>query len=69
MKAKELREQSDDQLVDILRDSAKEMFNLRFRSATEKINAPSKLRELRRRIARIKTIQRLREIALAKTAE
>jgi large subunit ribosomal protein L29 len=69
MKTRELRPLTDDQLADHLRDAAKEMFQLRFRSATEKLNAPSQLRELRRRIARIKTLQREREIARSSEAK
>jgi large subunit ribosomal protein L29 len=67
MKAKELREQSDEQLSDSLRAAARDLFQLRFRSATEKLNAPSAVREIRRRIARIKTIQRERELAASRS--
>ena len=64
MKASELREMSNDQLVHELRESQRNLFELRFQSATERIDAPSNLRKLRRTIARIRTIQRERELAL-----
>lgn len=56
-KAKELREMSDDQLVFALKETQKDLFHLRFQAATERLDAPSNLRRLRRQIARIKTIQ------------
>ena len=59
----ELREMSEDQLTFTLREAEKELFRLRFQAATEKLDAPSSLRKLRREIARIKTIQRQRELA------
>ncbi len=64
-KPSELREMNDDQLTHEMRESQQELFRLRFQSATEKLNAPSNLNKLRRDIARIKTIQREREIAAA----
>jgi large subunit ribosomal protein L29 len=62
-KASELREMSDDQLTHELRETQQELFRLRFQAATERLDAPSNLRKLRREIARIKTIQRQRELA------
>ncbi len=59
----ELREMSEDQLTYTLREAEKELFRLRFQAATEKLDAPSNLRKLRREIARIKTIQRQRDLA------
>jgi large subunit ribosomal protein L29 len=59
-KAEHLREMSDDQLLFTLRETEKELFRLRFQAATEKLDAPSNLRKLRREIARIKTIQHQR---------
>jgi len=61
-KAKELREMSDDQLHHELVTCQKELFRLRFQAATERLDAPSNLRKLRREIARIKTILREREL-------
>lgn len=59
--AKELRELSDEQLVAELKQTQQELFRLRFQASTEKLDAPSQLRKLRRTIARIKTIQHQRQ--------
>lgn len=67
-KAKELREMSSDQLVFSLQETQEELFHLRIQAATEKLDAPSNLKKLRREIARIKTIQRQRELAAGGTA-
>lgn len=64
-KPAELRENSDEQLQFALRDTQKELFQLQFQSATEKLDTPSRKRELRREIARIKTIQRERQTTQA----
>lgn len=64
-KANEFREMSDEQLVFQLKESQQELFRLRFQAASEKLDAPSTLRRLRREIARIKTIQRERELGVA----
>jgi len=61
-KAKECREMSDDQLDFALNGAKTDLFNLRVQAATEKLDAPSNLRKLRREVARIKTIQREREL-------
>lgn len=55
-KAKELREMSVEQLTAELSQTQQELFRLRFQASTEKLDAPSNLRKLRRSIARIKTI-------------
>lgn len=60
--ASELREMSDDQLEVELKQTQQELFRLRFQASTEKLDAPSNLKKLRRTIARIKTIQREREL-------
>ncbi len=56
-KAAQLREMSKEQLEFTLNEAKKELFRLRFQAATEKLDAPSNLRKLRREIARIYTIQ------------
>lgn len=66
LKMQELRSLTDEQLVDNLREAVKELFQVRFRAAAEKNNAPSSLRDMRRQIARIKTLQRERELASEK---
>jgi large subunit ribosomal protein L29 len=54
---------SKEQLHFTLTEAQKELFRLRFQAATEKLDAPSNLRKLRREIARIYTIQCQREKA------
>lgn len=56
MKAEELRGKSPDQLKEQLLDLKKEQFNLRFQKATGQLENTSRVREIRRDIARIKTI-------------
>jgi len=68
-KAKELREMSDDQLLHELRETQQELFRLRFQAATERLDAPANITRLRRDIARIKTIQRQRQLATTAEAE
>lgn len=63
MKTTDLREMSDDQLTHELRETQQKLFEMRFQAASERLDAPSNLRKLRRTIARIKTIQRQRELA------
>lgn len=62
-KAGELREMSDEQLGAELKQTQQDLFKLRFQAATEKLDAPSNLKKLRRDIARIKTIQQQRTLA------
>ena len=58
MAAKEnLSVKTDDQLQQQLLELKREQFNLRFQSATNQLEKPSRVREVRRTIARIKTIQ------------
>ena len=52
----DLRQKSDDQLAEQLVDLKREQFNLRFQSATNQLERPARIREVRRDIARIKTI-------------
>jgi large subunit ribosomal protein L29 len=62
-KPAELREKSSEQLDFSIKEAREELFRLRFQSASEKLERPSRLRELRREVARIKTILRQRETA------
>ena len=63
MKVAELRDMSDEQLQLALNEAAESFFRLRTRAQTERLDAPSELRRHRRLIARVKTIQRERELA------
>jgi len=63
--AGELRELTDDELTDKLRESKEELFNLRFQSATGQLSNNRRLRVVRGEIARIYTALRERELGLA----
>jgi len=54
---------SDEQLEHELRETQQSLFRLRLQAATERNDVPSNVKKLRRSIARIRTIQREREIA------
>mgnify|MGYP001248879941 CR=1 FL=1 len=58
MKAQEIRDLAEKERQEKMSDLSQEIFNLRFQLATGKIENPSRLKSLRRDIARIKTIQR-----------
>jgi large subunit ribosomal protein L29 len=62
MQADEIRELSDDDVTSRIAELEEERFRLKFRSATETLENPLRLRSIRRDIARLKTI--LRERAL-----
>ncbi|MBE3585278.1 MULTISPECIES: 50S ribosomal protein L29 [Desulfofundulus] len=64
MKAKDLRELSDEELVKKLDDSKDELFRLRFQLATNQLDNPMKIREVRRNIARLKTVLRERQLGI-----
>ena len=53
----DLKQKSDDQLQQQLGELKREHFNLRFQSATNQLEKPSRVREVRRTIARIQTLQ------------
>jgi large subunit ribosomal protein L29 len=57
---------TDDQLATQLSDLKREQFNLRFQAATNQLEKPSRVREVRRTIARIKTLQTVRASEAAK---
>ena len=56
-KADDLRAKSDDQLTADLGELKREAFNLRFQAATNQLERPARIKEVRRDIARIKTLQ------------
>jgi large subunit ribosomal protein L29 len=61
----DLKQQSDDQLQQQLGELKREQFNLRFQSATNQLEKPSRVREVRRTIAQIMTLQNERARAQA----
>lgn len=62
MKTTEIRELSAAELDTKLADLKGELFNLRFQMATGQCENPMKIRDVKKSIARIKTIQREREL-------
>jgi len=58
MRAEEIREMSNDDIVARVKDLEEEQFRLRFRSATEPLEDPLRLRVIRRDLARLKTVLR-----------
>ncbi len=68
MKAEEIRELGDDELTARIAQLEEERFRLRFRSATEALEEPLRLRSLRRDIARLNTIARERALGIARTS-
>ena len=65
MKASDVKALTDDQLQDELLSLKKEQFNLRFQSATGQIENTARIREVRRTVARIKTVQQQRKASAA----
>lgn len=57
---------TDDELASQLGELKREQFNLRFQAATNQLEKPSRVREVRRDIARIKTLQTERTRSVAK---
>ena len=67
-KVQDLRVRSDDELSTQLSELKREAFNLRFQSATGQLEKPARIREVRRDIARIKTLQSERASAAKQSA-
>ena len=67
--AGELRELTADELVERLRQSKEELFNLRFQMATGQLSNNRRLRAVRHEIARVYTVLRERELGLASGPE
>ncbi|MGI6649924.1 MAG: 50S ribosomal protein L29 [Bacillota bacterium] len=63
MKANKLRELTDEELVRRIHDFRDELFNLRFQLATNQLDNPMRLKEVRKNIARAQTVLRERELA------
>ena len=67
-KPAELREQTNEQLDLLLKETQQGLFRLRLQSETERLEAPSEIIKAKREIARIKTILRLRELETERAA-
>jgi len=68
VKTSELRDMSDEQMRLLLKETTEHLFRLRIQSQTERLDAPTELRKNRLLIARIKTVQRQRELKAAAAA-
>ena len=64
MKAKELKEQTEEELKVREHDLADQLLKLRFQAATAQLEKPVKIRQVRRDLARVKTILRQKELAV-----
>ena len=62
MTNKEIRELSNEEILSKIEESKEELFNLRFQQATGSLEKPSRIRELRHQVARLKTVLREREL-------
>ena len=62
MKTNEIRKLSTEEINKKISESKEELFNLRMKQATGSLENPSRIRELRKTVARLKTILREREI-------
>ena len=69
MQAKALHELNDAELAQRLEEAKEEQFNLRFQLATGQLEISARINQVRRYIARIRTLIREREIAAAEAAE
>ena len=63
MTNKEIRELYNEEILSKIEESKEELFNLRFQQATGSLEKPSRINELRKLVARMKTILRERELA------
>jgi large subunit ribosomal protein L29 len=64
MRADELRNLTEMELDQKLREFKEELFNLRFQHATAQLDNPTRIREVKRIIARIKTIKREQDLGI-----
>lgn len=64
MKIKDLQDLTDEELVKKLGESKDELFKLRFQLVTNQLDNPSRIKEVRRNIAHLKTVLRERELGI-----
>ena len=62
MKNSEIRQLTNEQIIKKIDEYKEELFNLKFSQATGNLEKPSRIRELRKLVARMKTILREREL-------
>ena len=65
----ELREMSDDKLHELLENAREEMFNLRFQKATAQLDNHARVKIVRREIAQLETVLRMRQMAIDTAAQ
>ena len=68
MKTNDIRKLSTEEINKKIAESKEELFNLRMKQATGSLENPSRIRELRKTVARLKTILRERELDARRTA-
>lgn len=68
MKAKEIRQMSDNEMDKKMKELKSELFNLRFQLATGQLDNPMRIKGVKKDIARILTIAKERELGAAKEA-
>ena len=69
MKVNEIRNLTTDEIIAKIKESKEELFNLRFQQATGNLDKPSKIKDLRHTVARLKTVLRERQLEEAGKAE
>ncbi|HEY4695267.1 MAG TPA: 50S ribosomal protein L29 [Candidatus Hydromicrobium sp.] len=69
MKVSEIKEQTKEELETKLADIKKSLFNLKFQKATGQLDNPVKIRNLRKDIARIKTLLKEKELDMKTNEE
>jgi len=68
MNADAIRELTDEEIREEIRQAEEELFRLRFRKAYQELESSAVLRERRRDLARLNTIQRERELAASESS-
>ncbi len=68
MNADTIRERTDEEIREEIRQAEEELFRLRFRKAYQELESSAVLRERRRDLARLNTIQRERELAASESS-
>ena len=63
MKVKEIRELTTEEINKKLVEAKEELYNLRFQQATGNLEKPSRIKDLRHTVARLKTVLRERELS------
>ena len=62
MKVNEIRNLTTEEIITKIKESKEELFNLRFQQATGNLEKPSRIKDLRHQVARLKTVLREREL-------